>query len=295
MLGVVKMYIYFDNEKEYIINKNAQISSKEPLGTSFIDLLSIDFHNNNPIVNLPDNNFFIKELSPNGCLTNKYRIAIITYYCATDYVLNIDNKYLSDKDILTRYYLYQNYAKDPFTKESINMQYIAVPINGTVKPINNEHNNGHNTLNASETVSDDFQAKLIEVYTVNNIEEALYISFLKMVYNKVQVKKCACCHRYFILTGRSDTEYCNRIAPNSTKTCSEIGAIKKYHEKANKDPIKREYQKMYKRIHSWVKLKKITQNQFLDWSDRSRKIRDMAQEENWNLQKFIEEINNLEV
>lgn len=287
------MYLYFDNNNEYILSDGSL--SPKPLGTAFIDLLTINLFSKNSILDIPDDNAFKNLITYNGCLTAEERITFFEYYAATDYVLNMDTKYFKNMDILTRYFLYQSHAKDFSRAISVNMQYVAVPIKGTLKSINNENNNGHNTLNAIETISEDFEANLIELYTINNIEEAFYISFLKMVYNKILVKKCACCSKFFIPTGRKDTEYCNRIAPNSTKTCSEIGAIKKYHKKANKDPLQREYQKIYKRVHSCIKSKKITQNQFLIWSDKCRKIRDIAQKENWDLEKFIDEINNLEV
>jgi len=48
-------------------------------------------------------------------------------------------------------------------------------------------------------------------------------------------------------------------------------------------------------MNSWVRLKKITPEQFYVWSEESRKIREKAKEENWDVERFVKTINDLEV
>ena len=71
---------------------------------------------------------------------------------------------------------------------------------------------------------------------------------MKIITQEVLIKKCANCGRYFILDGRTDVEYCSRpLANQPEKTCKDIGALNKYMDKVNADPIRKEYHRAYKR------------------------------------------------
>lgn len=283
--------LYFDSSKEYVFLDDGL--TEYPLGKAFIDLISVDFlYRNfenslvieeNPLLTLFNTLDDIRNLSEDN-------IKILAdYLLATDYVLNIDNKELGDTDIYTRYHIYQKYIRPAIADNKVSASYLWKPNNSDKYPaIENK------TLKDIATSLNNYKIDLIETYTVTSIEEGLYISFMKMVENKVTVKKCKCCGNYFIPQGRIDTEYCDRYAPDSTKTCREIGATKKYHERSKNNPILQEFQKRYKKMNSRVRIKKLSQSDFFTWSEKARSLRDMAIDENMSLDKFITELSKLE-
>ena len=100
---------------------------------------------------------------------------------------------------------------------------------------------------------------------------------MKMITNDVIIKKCANCDRYFILDGRMDVEYCSRpLANQPEKACKDIGALNKYMDKVNADPIRKEYHRAYKRNHSRLRVGTMTQTEFLEWSDEAQTKRDQC-------------------
>jgi len=150
-----------------------------------------------------------------------------------------------------------------------------------------------------ETISNT-QFELNEKYSFHitdssGLNSICYNQLMEMLKSNVIVNTCKHCGKLFIPEGRMDTEYCNRSIPNSVKTCREVGAIKKYHERTKNNPIMREFQKEYKKMNSRVRIKKISQNKFYEWSEKARELRDTALRENWNEADFINKLKKLEV
>jgi transcriptional regulator with XRE-family HTH domain len=128
--------------------------------------------------------------------------------------------------------------------------------------------------------------------TLIEIQELIIKHYLPKKIERVE-KICSCCGKPFFPEGRVDTKYCNGTAPNSSKKCSEVGAIKSYRNKVNNNPIKKEFQKIYKKIFAQVRLHKITREQFNNWSWKSRKLRERALNENWNIIVFTKRLQNI--
>jgi hypothetical protein len=115
---------------------------------------------------------------------------------------------------------------------------------------------------------------------------------MKMITQEVLIKKCANCGRYFILDGRTDVEYCSRPITNQPeKACKDIGALNKYMDKVNADPIRKEYHRAYKRNHSRLRVGTITQAEFLEWSDEAQEKRDQCLAGEIDIDEFMEWIN----
>jgi len=116
---------------------------------------------------------------------------------------------------------------------------------------------------------------------------------MKMITQGVVIKECANCRRYFILDGRSDIEYCSRpLTDQPEKTCKDIGALNKYMDKVNADPIRKEYHRAYKRNHSRLRVGSMTQTEFLEWSDKAQAKRDQCIAGKMDKDKFFEWINS---
>lgn len=72
-------------------------------------------------------------------------------------------------------------------------------------------------------------------------------------------------------------EYCSRpLADQPGKTCRDIGAMVRMQNELHNDPIFREYNKAYKRNNSRVRMGKISQPEFLQWSDEASALRDQC-------------------
>lgn len=76
-------------------------------------------------------------------------------------------------------------------------------------------------------------------YSCSRIENALFISFVNLVEAKdFHINKCANCARFFIPASKSNEKYCNNlITDNSSRTCKDVGADKKYKNKVMEDEV----------------------------------------------------------
>ena len=308
----MELELRYDNEKEFALIENEWIAY--PIGKSFIDFISVDFAKRatlySELLAIKENpllTFYsphkIKEISEETGIVIEQ---IVRYQSATNYVLNIGNKELESLDINTRLYIYNSYV-EPVIESIENLKDHAVKMKYEMQQSSTNPPNFDASINLDKIVDEslldktladfhkDCKYDMIEVYSVNSLEQALYISFMKMVSNKIKVKKCKCCNKFFLVEGRVDTEFCNRLAPNSIKTCIEICALKKYHEKSNNNPIMKEFQREYKKMNARVRIRKLTQNDFYNWSENARNLRDKAIKSNWSLNEFVNELNKLEV
>ncbi len=134
---------------------------------------------------------------------------------------------------------------------------------------------------------------LYEVYIASNISSLLYVEFMKMVQNSVFVAICENCGRYFIIKGKYDMKYCDRIAKGDTRTCQEIGAINSFKNKIKNDPVYREYEKAYKRYYAQKRKGVITQEQFDNWVKTASKTKKEALKGNLSFDDFKDLISKI--
>ena len=114
--------------------------------------------------------------------------------------------------------------------------------------------------------------RLSEVYTASNITSLLYVEFMKMIQNDVSVKKCECCHKYFVVKGKYDMKYCEREV-NGEKVCQKNGAIETFKNKVQDNDIYKEYEKVYKRFYARKRRGLLTQEQFDIWLKKAAKLK----------------------
>lgn len=299
----MKIEFYFDdiNKLEYTKNGNEYISS--PLGQSLIEFVEEDFLskvnndfsnptilNNSLLKVYPDIKAFNDDLKNVLYSITELKTAIITIL---SHDFHPEFRKLSPSQ---RLYYYQKYYDKNILGLSVKVRYewlfkSEIDLSFEV-PKNIQKND---MMKIAADIVKNSESDILQIYEVEDVLHAGYIILLKMITNNVNAKKCMCCDKLFIPSGRIDTEYCNRIAPNSKKTCSEIGAVQKYKRKAKENPISMEFQKVYKRLNARVKTKKIKQLQFYEWSEKARALRDKAISESMDLEEFKQELNILEV
>jgi hypothetical protein len=113
-----------------------------------------------------------------------------------------------------------------------------------------------------------------EMYELVTVDDMLRFELLQMILHDCKFKRCKYCGKYFVPSGRSDSEYCTRIMPDETKPCSEIGASRIRNAKLQTDPILKAYKKAYSRMDSQKRNGSINQKGFNDWSWQAIEKRD---------------------
>ena len=115
-----------------------------------------------------------------------------------------------------------------------------------------------------------------QLYEIDEIQDLFRFEFVKMIEHSIFIKKCKNCERFFIPRRRADAAYCERVFGDGPRRCSEIGAMLRYEKKVAENPILEAYSKAYKRFNSRTRVKKMTQAEFLSWSEQARKRRDQC-------------------
>jgi hypothetical protein len=116
--------------------------------------------------------------------------------------------------------------------------------------------------------------EVAQLYIIDNIEDLYRFEFIKMIEHEIYIKKCKNCERFFIPKRRVDAEYCDRIWGDTNRRCNEIGATIRYEKRVAENPILEAHKKAYRRFNSRTRTKKMTQSDFMAWSDEAAQKRD---------------------
>jgi len=130
--------------------------------------------------------------------------------------------------------------------------------------------------------------EIVELYEIDSIADLLRFEFVKMIERDIFIKKCKNCERFFIPKRRADVEYCDYIYGDSNRTCSEVGATIRYEKKVAGNPILEAHKKAYRRLHSHTRTKKMTQSDFLKWSEEASRKRDACLAGTLGFEEFVE-------
>ena len=76
---------------------------------------------------------------------------------------------------------------------------------------------------------------------LKGIEQLLEHDFLWLIKSGAQIKKCRHCGGFFLPHGARKDEYCDYTAPGEEKTCTQVGALRKYEKQSKNSPILQMY------------------------------------------------------
>lgn len=94
----------------------------------------------------------------------------------------------------------------------------------------------------------------MEVFEFSDFVEAIVLTLFHLIQEKIAIKKCANCNKFFVPLLRSDAIYCNRLAPqDSTKTCKEYGSKVLWYESVVSDDVARLARNIYSAKQMLVK------------------------------------------
>ena len=112
---------------------------------------------------------------------------------------------------------------------------------------------------------------LAEVLYPKDIYDLIDFHVRECVKREVRMRVCKNCLRYFAVTGKASTEYCDRVCDSKGRTCREIGAINTWTQRKQGDEVFKEYRREYKKRFARINAGKLTKSAFYAWSEEARK------------------------
>ena len=113
-------------------------------------------------------------------------------------------------------------------------------------------------------------------YEARTVQDMLELEFTKMLEQDIRFRKCKRCGRYFIMKGKYDTNYCERIAEGETRTCQQLASAEKYKASIADKMAIPIYNKYYKRYAARVKVRQIKEEDFRKWKYKAIQKRDQC-------------------
>ena len=110
-----------------------------------------------------------------------------------------------------------------------------------------------------------------EVLYPRDIYDLIDFHVRECVKREMKMRVCKNCLRYFAVTGKASTEYCDRICDSKGRTCREIGAINTWTQRKQGDEVFKEYRREYKKRFARINAGKLTKSAFYAWSEEARK------------------------
>ena len=110
-----------------------------------------------------------------------------------------------------------------------------------------------------------------EVLYPNDIYDLIDFHVRECVKREVKMRVCKNCLRYFAVTRKASTEYCDRVCDSKGRTCREIGAINTWTQSKRDDEVFKEYRREYKKRFARINAGKLTKSAFYAWSEEARR------------------------
>ena len=126
----------------------------------------------------------------------------------------------------------------------------------------------------------------IHTYITQTLEDLLKYEVYGMSMAEKRIKRCKNCGQYFVV-GKSNVEYCDRIAAGETKPCNEIGKSRTYEQKIAKGGTAMAlYRKAYKTHFARIRSGNMTREQFEQWKDEATAKRIDVENGKLNLDEY---------
>lgn len=123
--------------------------------------------------------------------------------------------------------------------------------------------------------ADDGTIKIYEKMKFTNLISFLYVDLFKAIMNNYCPKSCRLCGNFFLQEPGLAFEYCQNAAPDeSVKTCRDIGSRKSFKDKIKNNPVWEIHQRAYKKYYARMKKKKMSEQDFAQWTIEAEKLRD---------------------
>ena len=194
----------------------------------------------------------------------------------TDFVdnyLNAQSKYLDKNQLAEAFLAFIKKHSDPLS------------------PPHRRFTSGYSSFTHSVLKDKDGKNILCQSYHFKSLGAFLYFDLFRGIETNYIPKRCNNCGKYFLIAAGKYSDYCERTSPqDSTKTCREVGARKRYDEKCKTDPIWLTYNRAYKAHYARYMKKKMTTAEFERWSAWAVEIRTKAENGEIEFEEYRAEI-----
>lgn len=180
-----------------------------------------------------------------------------------------------DNTILQKLFLLES-------QNQLKSSYINTNFNVHLMPIGT-HKSDHTDI-VNRIVVDNVDVR--EVYDINSVTDWFRYEFISLFKGNISYKKCSCCGRFFIPSGRSDSEYCDRINPEYNRLCKEIGATLTFTKRHENDAIHQAYTRAYRRMDSRKRSMYLSKKEFTEWSKTAREKRKLCEDGEISFDEF---------
>lgn len=107
-----------------------------------------------------------------------------------------------------------------------------------------------------------------EIYEISNLYQLLYLEVWSMVQDKVKIRKCRHCGKYFVVANRRIV-YCDRVDESGMR-CSAAGYQEAFQKKMEDDEPLQIYHRAYKTHHARVRKGRMSKEAFQLWCDEAK-------------------------
>ena len=121
------------------------------------------------------------------------------------------------------------------------------------------------------------EKQFAEVLYPQSMYDLIDFSLRECVRQRIAMRVCKNCAKYFALTVHGSTEYCSRVFDSRGRTCKEVGAMRQYLQSHAQDELLKIYRREYKRRFAWIRAGKISQEAFSAWSKEAQKEKEKCE------------------
>lgn len=125
-----------------------------------------------------------------------------------------------------------------------------------------------------------------EEYRINSLRQLLYLEVWSMIQNKVKIRKCRHCGKYFVAATRRIV-YCDRVDESGIR-CSAVGYHEAFQKKMEDDEPLQIYNRAYKTHHARVRKGTMSKENFQLWCIEAKERMERARAGELDIAQFQE-------
>ena len=125
-----------------------------------------------------------------------------------------------------------------------------------------------------------------EIYKISSLRQLLYLEVWTMTQNKVKIRKCRHCGKYFVAATRRIV-YCDRVDESGIR-CSAVGYQESFQKKLEDDKPLQIYNRAYKTHHARVRKGTMTKDAFQLWCIEAKRKMEKARSGELDIAQFQE-------
>lgn len=128
--------------------------------------------------------------------------------------------------------------------------------------------------------------KPYEEYRINSLRQLLYLEVWSMLQDRVMVRKCRHCGKYFVVANRR-IAYCDRVDEAGVR-CSAVGSQQSFQKKMESDEALLIYNRAYKTHHARVRKGTMSKEDFELWYSEAKERMERARAGELDIAQFQE-------